>query len=148
MLQDQLKTLFRRLPLAHRAIYRLRGVEYVDQGKDLDAALSRFGVDGKEPGPEAMARLPGVCWRLRSDHKPMPADPFSPEFAAWQRDLYLEVSGRTGYGFENEATEFVFEKQKNDFFPYSTKSPDFVGDQHSAELTTLQYMTNKADLVR
>lgn len=129
MINNVLKTVFRRSSLARRAAYRLRGVEYVTDPAGLDKALRARGCDGGEIDAGGIARLSGICYALGASRKTMPEDPFSESFTAWQKNLYLEVSGRAGYVFGNEETPFDFEKQKSDFFPYNTKSPDFVGDQ-------------------
>jgi len=94
---------------------------------ELDMALSAIIPSGGEPRSEEFSRLSRI--RYVSGKTRMPNDPFSPDYMARQKDLYLEVSGCAGYDFGNEATSFDFDTQKDDFFPYNTKSPDYVGEQ-------------------
>ena len=57
---------------------------------------------------------------------PFPSDPFSPEFKAYQLDVYQRLAEQT-YEVTNEETEFDFEQELKRPYPYGTLSANTVG---------------------
>ncbi len=71
--------------------------------------------------------LASFRYELNTD---LPEDPFSPEYAAAQWDIYRHISGRPDYlASANELTEFDMEALTRRPFPYSSMSCHTVGDQ-------------------
>ena len=70
----------------------------------------------------------------------LPKDPFSESYYQAQMELYCKISGKTGYTLQNESTLFDFQKEKNNFFPYSTQDPKIIGRMLQVHGFALQSM--------
>jgi len=57
----------------------------------------------------------------------LPDDPYNPEYAERQFELYRVISGRKTYQVENERSDFPVDPNRP--FPYYTESPETVGNQ-------------------
>lgn len=107
--------------------FKARGIRALDTLAQLDDFLNDCMRGQKEADPAALERMGKAYLKLPKGIR-IPDDPFSPDYDKAQADLYALVADRS-YALENEATDFDFEKGKNDFFPYSTGNVEFVGNQ-------------------
>jgi SAM-dependent methyltransferase len=107
--------------------YKVRGIRPLEGLDELDRFLDECMGGEKEITPAALERMSKGYLKI-PEGMTVPADPFSPEFGKFQSELYAKVAGKS-YALANEAAEFDFEAAKNDFFPYSTGSGEFVGGQ-------------------
>jgi SAM-dependent methyltransferase len=106
---------------------RMRGIRGMAGLAELDAFFRSVVGSGKEVTAEAMAKMMRVYLRIPRDPA-FALDPFSPGYAEAQMRLYASVADKS-YATANEATPFDFERDKDNFFPYNTRSGEFVGSQ-------------------
>lgn len=107
--------------------FKARGIRGLGSLAELDDFLASCMAGSSEVTPEALERMSKAYLKVPGSIR-LPRDPFSPEYARAQDELYALVAGK-GYDLSNEATVFDFEKGKDDFFPYNTGSGPFVGSQ-------------------
>lgn len=117
----------RKSPLLNSAAYKLRGVRGLAGIPELDACFRDAFGDEKEMTPEIMRKLLRIYLKMPKDAG-FSMDPFSEGYAEAQMRLYSAIAKKS-YATENESTPFDFEKDKDNFFPYNTRSGEFVGAQ-------------------
>lgn len=106
-------------------------IRYIDNLADLDAELSEVDKAFAVSDEEGRRRLSQFEYVFKDD---FPSDPYSPEYEAAQRQVYLSLTGRSSYAAAiGEYVEFDFEQVKRQPFPYSTGSPTVVGEQLIAQ---------------
>jgi len=106
-------------------------VRLIDNLDDLDAELLEVDQAFQISDDEGRKRLAQIRYQLKGD---FPADPYSPEYAAAQMQMYSALSGRTAYDpWINEHSSFDLGQAKWSPFPYFTHSPTTVGDQLIAQ---------------
>ncbi|MGH9089393.1 MAG: class I SAM-dependent methyltransferase [Acidimicrobiales bacterium] len=71
-----------------------------------------------------------------------PEDPFSAQYEAWAWELYHNISGRSGYTLDNEASPFDLPAALERPFPYSTGSAAVVGEDLEARGRVLRVLGN------
>ena len=106
-------------------------IKYIDNLTELDAELlevdKAFAVSDEE-GRRRLAQFEYVF------KDAFPTDPYSQEYEAAQRQVYFDLTGRSSYSPDTgEYVEFDFEQVKREPFPYSTRSPEVVGEQLIAQ---------------
>lgn len=107
--------------------YRLRSIRGMAGLPELDAFFRSVIGSGKEVTAESMAKLMRVY--LRIPHDPgFALDPFSTGYAEAQMRLYASLADKS-YATANEVNLLDFQKDKDNFFPYNTRSGEFVGSQ-------------------
>jgi 2-polyprenyl-3-methyl-5-hydroxy-6-metoxy-1,4-benzoquinol methylase len=95
--------------------------------EELDQEIARADRAGATSDDELRRVL--ASFRYEPD-QPMPSDPFSPEYARAQMELYRHVSGRPAYDADTcEMTPFDLAEVIERPFPYSTRSSATVGEQ-------------------
>jgi SAM-dependent methyltransferase len=117
----------RKSPFLNTLAYRMKGIRGLGSLEDFDSLFRKTLEGNREVTPETMS----VFTRAYLKIPPDPAfslDPFSPEYAAAQMRFYARVAEKS-YATANEATPLDFEKDKDNFFPYNTRSGEFVGGQ-------------------
>ncbi|MBA3767596.1 MAG: hypothetical protein H0W99_11530 [Acidobacteria bacterium] len=106
-------------------------IKYIDNLTDLDAELSEVDKAFAVSDEEGRRRLAQFEYVFKDA---FPSDPYSPEYEAAQRRVYLALTGRSSYAADTgEYVEFDFEQVKRQPFPYSTRSPTVVGEQLIAQ---------------
>jgi 2-polyprenyl-3-methyl-5-hydroxy-6-metoxy-1,4-benzoquinol methylase len=86
---------------------------------ELDELIKHFDQGYLVSHDEAYKRFAEVRLLPPTD---LPADPFSPEYAARYMDLYKKISERSKYTVQNERSEFDVEALSLRPYPYFTKS--------------------------
>jgi cyclopropane fatty-acyl-phospholipid synthase-like methyltransferase len=122
-----LKAYARNSPALIRLTHRLRGFRKAGSLEELDALFDGAMEGNREVTLDVYRKLVKI-WLEPPKDLPMPADPFSKAYADRQDELYRRVANKS-YATVNEATPFDFERDKDNFFPYNTQSPEFVGLQ-------------------
>jgi 2-polyprenyl-3-methyl-5-hydroxy-6-metoxy-1,4-benzoquinol methylase len=112
-----------------RAASMIRGVKRVSRIEDLDARFQEAMLKVEDVTQEAQL-MSQIRLRLPDKFR-LPGDPFSPEYAKIQRELYEWVAKRE-YIVDHEATPFDFEQTKDNYSPYNTQNGEFVGAQLQA----------------
>ena len=92
--------------------------------EDLDAELARVAEAFATSEDEARSLL--ASFRLEPPAG-RPDDPFSDEYRTWTWDLYRQISGRSTYTTDNEASPFDLERAVTRPFPFETGSATVVG---------------------
>ena len=121
----------RKSSLVMSAAALVRGVRDISSLEELDDVFRKAMTGNAEVTPEALVAM-GRARFVPPAEFLAAGDPFSPEYALLQKRLYALVA-KKAYATENEATNFDFEKARHDFFPYNTRSPEFVGLQLQAQ---------------
>jgi ubiquinone/menaquinone biosynthesis C-methylase UbiE len=114
--------------LRHRIAKVRKGVKMLTTEKELDAKLAQAAELFPLSDNEARRFLAGFEFVAPQ----MPSDPFSPEYATAQWDLYRRISGRDTYETSNEQTGFDLESCVQAPYPFSTGSSRQVADQLAA----------------
>lgn len=122
-----LRSFARRSSLLSSLSNSLRGVHGLDGVAELDAYFAETMGGEKEVTPEIMAKLVRIYLKVPREPE-FSLDPFSTGYAEAQKRLYAGLA-KKAYDTENEITPFDFERDKDNFFPYNTKSREFVGGQ-------------------
>jgi 2-polyprenyl-3-methyl-5-hydroxy-6-metoxy-1,4-benzoquinol methylase len=122
-----IKSITRNSPLLLGLTYKIRGIRGIDTLAELDSRLKDAMGSNPEVTQEVLAKLAKVYLKPPKDLA-MPSDPFSQAYKDAQSELYQRVAAKA-YSTDNEAAPFDFEKSKDNFFPYNTQSPEFVGGQ-------------------
>ena len=91
---------------------------------DLDAELARVAEAFATSEDEARSLL--ASFRLEPPAG-RPDDPFSDGYRTWTWDLYRQISGRSAYTTDNEASPFDLERAVTRPFPFETGSATVVG---------------------
>ena len=106
-------------------------IKYIDNLADLDAELVQVEKAFQVSDDEGRRRLAQFQYVLKGC---FPKDPYSPEYAAAQMQMYLALSGRNSYDPSiNEHSTIDIQQAKRSPFPYSTHSPATVGEQLMAQ---------------
>jgi SAM-dependent methyltransferase len=92
---------------------------------ELDAVLKE--VDAAHAISDDAVRAALRSFRYVVDLAKLPSDPFSPEYRAYQLDLYELIAGRP-YKIENERSSFLSNDPSALPFPYTTQSWRTVSD--------------------
>jgi 2-polyprenyl-3-methyl-5-hydroxy-6-metoxy-1,4-benzoquinol methylase len=111
--------------LRGRVAKRRKDVKTLTTVQQLDAHLARAAELFPRSDDEARRFLSGFEFAAPQ----MPADPFSPEYAKAQWELYRKISGRDRYDTTNEEVDIDLERCVQSPYPYSTGSSAQVADQ-------------------
>lgn len=141
-MQQKIRPVIKRssIPAVQQAVQgaaSVRSVPLAELDRELAVAADLFG----KSEDSARAHLAQIQLEYPADH---PSDPLSPEFSKWTWDLYLQISGRSQYTTENEASPIDVDAAVHRPFPYQTGSPTVVGGDLIARGQVLQCLGSPA----
>lgn len=106
-------------------------LKVIDNLADLDAEIVEIDKALAISDDEGRRRMAKIHYVLKGN---FPDDPYSPEYAAAQMEMYYALSGRRSYQPEvNERSVLDLEWLKRWYYPYGTRSPTTVGEQLIAQ---------------